>query len=66
MEATAKAMAAVTAHLTPDGFLHGAAQGNKGGEALQRSEYRVLYQMGMGLFAQLLAAMADPNEQGAR
>ncbi|WP_437206165.1 hypothetical protein [Planctomicrobium sp. SH664] len=47
-----------TVQLTPDGFLQGASQSNKGGEDLQRSEYRVIYQMGMGLMAQLLAATA--------
>lgn len=44
-------------HLTADGFLGGASQSNKGGPALQRSDYRVLYQMGMGLLAQLEAAL---------
>jgi len=45
-------------HLTPDGFLGGVAQANKGGEKLQRGDYRVIYQMGMGLMAQLIAALA--------
>ncbi|HEV7301098.1 MAG TPA: glycoside hydrolase family 88 protein [Tepidisphaeraceae bacterium] len=40
------------AHLTPDGLLRGCSQENKGGEALQRSSYRVISQMGMGLLAQ--------------
>jgi unsaturated rhamnogalacturonyl hydrolase len=44
-------------HLTPDGFLTGVAQSNRGGEALQRSNYRVIMQMGMGLMAQLIAAL---------
>lgn len=44
-------------HLTPDGFLAGAAQSNRGGEALQRSDYRVLSPMGMGLMGQLAAAL---------
>ena len=39
-------------HLTPDGLLQHCAQENKGGEALQRSPYRVVSQMGMGLLAQ--------------
>ena len=47
----------LTTHLTPDGLLGGAAQSNKGGDALQHSDYRVLYQMGMGLKAQLMAAL---------
>ncbi len=44
-------------HLAPDGFLGGVAQANKGGESLQRGDYRVIYQMGMGLMAQLIAAL---------
>jgi unsaturated rhamnogalacturonyl hydrolase len=44
-------------HLTPDGFLGGVSQSNKGGEGLQRGNYRVIYQMGMGLKAQLIAAL---------
>ncbi len=47
----------LTAHLTPDGLLGGAAQSNKGGDLLQHSDYRVLYQMAMGLQAQLMAAL---------
>jgi lysophospholipase L1-like esterase len=45
------------AHLTPDGLLGGAAQSNRGGEALQRGPYRVLSPMGMGLMGQLTAAL---------
>jgi rhamnogalacturonyl hydrolase YesR len=44
-------------HLTPDGFLGGASQSNKGGPGLQRSDYRVIYPMGMGMTAQLIAAL---------
>ncbi len=44
--------------LTADGLLTGCAQLNRGGEALQRSDYRVISQMGMGLAAQLDAALA--------
>lgn len=55
--AAAKTLTGLRAHLTPDGFLGGIAQANKGGEALQRGEYRVIYQMGMGLMAQLIAAL---------
>ncbi len=44
--------------LTPDGFLTGVAQSNRGGQALQQSDYRVISQMGMGLMAQLSAALA--------
>ncbi len=53
--AARRALAGVQRHLTPDGLLGGAAQSNRGGESLQRSDYRVLSQMGMGLLAQLLA-----------
>jgi hypothetical protein len=49
--------AGLEAHLTPDGFLGGMAQFNKGGESLQRSEYRVIAPMAMGLAAQLRAAL---------
>jgi Predicted unsaturated glucuronyl hydrolase involved in regulation of bacterial surface properties, and related proteins len=48
---------ALSAHLTPDGFLGGAAQSNRGGEALQRAPYRVLSPMAMGLMGQLVAAL---------
>jgi len=47
-------------HLTPDGFLGGVSQFNKGGESLQRSDYRVIFQMGMGLMTQLIAALELP------
>lgn len=53
--AARRALAAVQTYLTPDGLLGGVAQSNRGGEALQRGDYRVLSPMGMGLFAQLLA-----------
>lgn len=55
--AAVKAFAALHGHLTPDGFLAGVAQANKGGEALQRGGYRVILQAGMGLMAQLAAAL---------
>lgn len=48
---------ALPAHLTPDGFLDGVAQSNRGGEPLQRAPYRVLAPMGMGLMGQLSAAL---------
>jgi len=56
--AARRALVGVRAHLTPDGLLGGAAQSNRGGEALQRSDYRVLAQMGLGLLAQLDAEVA--------
>lgn len=48
-------------HLTPDGFLDGAAQSNRGGEPLQRGPYRVLSPVGMGLLGQLFAALGPQN-----
>jgi len=59
--AAAKTLAGLQPHLTPDGFLGGVAQANKGGESLQRGSYRVIYQMGMGLMAQLIAALGQPK-----
>lgn len=32
-------------------------QSNNGGETLQRSDYGSIYQMGMGVMAQLIAAL---------
>ncbi|MDY0166954.1 MAG: glycoside hydrolase family 88 protein [Thermoguttaceae bacterium] len=51
------ALGGLAVHLTPDGLLGGAAQSNKGGDGLQQGSYRVIYQMGMGLKAQLMAAL---------
>ncbi len=44
-------------YITPDGFLSGASQANKGGLALQESGYRVISQYASGLMAQLIAAL---------
>lgn len=57
--AARKSLAGLQSYLTPDGFLGGVSQSNKGGEALQRSDNRSLYQMGMGLMAQLIAALSS-------
>jgi hypothetical protein len=43
--------------LTPDGVLAGSSQANKGGEALQRSGYRVASGVATGLLGQLGAAL---------
>jgi rhamnogalacturonyl hydrolase YesR len=56
-EPAAHAAQTLSNALTPDGFLTGIAQVNKGGEALQRDDYRVISQFGMGLLAQLYAAL---------
>jgi unsaturated rhamnogalacturonyl hydrolase len=56
--AAERTLAGLQPYLTIDGYLTGVAQSNKGGEALQRSDYRVISQMGMGLMGQLIAALA--------
>ena len=56
-EAARRTSAGLVPYLTPDGFLGGVSQANRGGEELQRSDYRVLSQMAMGLRAQLLAEL---------
>lgn len=58
--AARRTLAGLEPHLTPDGLLGGAAQSNRGGEDLQRGDYRVISQMGMGLMAQLLAEAGGP------
>lgn len=55
-----RAQRSLEAYLTTDGFLTGVTQSNRGGEALQRSDYRVLSQMAMGLMAQLIGALTVP------
>lgn len=44
----------LTSYLTPDGMLCGHSQSNKGGEQLQRSGYRIISPMAMGLMAHIL------------
>lgn len=56
--AARRTLTACLERLTPDGLLDGVAQSNRGGEELQRSDYRVLSQMGMGLLGQLIAECA--------
>ena len=62
LDHTAKSAATTTLagsqpHLTPNGLLGGVSHANKGGEQLLRGNYRVIYQMGMGLMAQFMAAL---------
>lgn len=54
-EAVMKCWNRLPEYLTPDGFLKGAAQDNRGGISLQESDYRVIAQVGMGFMAQLYA-----------
>jgi rhamnogalacturonyl hydrolase YesR len=46
-------------YITPDGYLKGAAQDNRGGMKLQEGDYRVIAQMGAGLMAQLYASIEE-------
>ncbi|WPJ96686.1 glycoside hydrolase family 88 protein [Coraliomargarita algicola] len=47
-------------YLTPQGFLGGCSQSNKGGEGLQRSDYRVTLSYALGLYGQLeVATLGD-------
>jgi len=55
--AARRALPGLVANLTADGFLGGVSASNKAGEELQRSSYRILYPMGMGVMAQLIAAL---------
>ncbi len=57
MPTARKAYQALQTHLSADGFLRDITQINRGGEALQASGYRVISQFGMGLMAQLQAAL---------
>ncbi|TVS19905.1 MAG: hypothetical protein EA424_06675, partial [Planctomycetaceae bacterium] len=57
-EVAAAAFKGLQAYLRPDGLLGGAAPENTGGEALQRSGYRVIFPMAMGLMAQLAGTLA--------
>lgn len=52
--------AALLAFITPDGLFGGVSQHNAGGMRLQESGYRVLSQMGLGLWGQLHATLAFP------
>jgi rhamnogalacturonyl hydrolase YesR len=55
--AAKESLSSLEPYLTPDGILSGVAQHNAGGLELQRCGYRVMSQMGMGLMAQLYAAI---------
>lgn len=57
-ESAAAAGQSLCRHISQDGLLGGVAQSNRGGEALQRSSYRVFSQMGSGLAAQLFGSAA--------
>jgi unsaturated rhamnogalacturonyl hydrolase len=63
LAAASKAYEALMAYLTPDGLLGGVTQSNRGGEPFQRSGYRVISQMGVGLLGQLAAALSSTNKE---
>jgi len=67
LEASAakRTLASLNQYLTPDGFLGGTSQANRGGEVLQRSDYRVLSQMAMGLKAQLIGEVFGLDQNDA-
>lgn len=56
-DAATKTFESIQSYLTPDGILSGVTQHNAGGIELQTCGYRVMSQMGMGLLAQLYAAI---------
>ncbi len=53
LDVVAKARKGLTAYFTPDGYLTGTAQGNKGGNALQRNGFRVISPYTLGFLAHL-------------
>ncbi len=56
MERALRCRETARTYLTPQGFLAGCSQSNKGGEALQRSDYRVALPYALGLYGLLEAA----------
>lgn len=57
-EAAQKARSGLARYLTPDGYLTGTAQGNKGGLALQTEGFRVISPYTLGFLAHLDAYLA--------
>lgn len=55
-----KSRATLLKHLTPEGFLSGCSQSNKGGEELQRSPYRVITPYALGLLGLLETFTRSP------
>lgn len=53
LDAVAKARKGLAPYFTPDGYLTGTAQGNKGGDALQRNGFRVISPYTLGFLAHL-------------
>lgn len=61
MERALKCRAGARGYLTSGGYLSGASQSNKGGEELQRSDYRVTLSYVLGLYGLLEAATLDAD-----
>jgi unsaturated rhamnogalacturonyl hydrolase len=57
-QVSVQALCGLIRYITADGYLRGVAQSNKAGEELQRSDYRVISPMALGLLGQLVAALA--------
>lgn len=53
LTAVAKAKTGLAPYFTPDGYLTGTAQGNKGGDVLQRGGFRVISPYTLGFLAHL-------------
>lgn len=60
-DAAGRARQGLHQYLIADGWLSGCAQENKGGDALQRGDYRVCAPFGLGLWGQLQAVLRDPG-----
>lgn len=60
-DAALLALQGVEKRLTADGYLDGVAEENKGGIAFQRKTKGSICNWGMGLYAQLLAELAPPE-----
>ena len=60
-DASLLALQGVEKRLTADGYLDGLAEENKGGIAFQRKTKGSICNWGMGLYAQLLAELAPPE-----
>lgn len=52
-KAADKSWSGLQTYLTPDGFLKGSAQVNKGGETLQRSGFRVISPYTLGFLGMI-------------
>jgi hypothetical protein len=65
LERALRCRAAAREYLTAGGYLSGASQSNKGGEGLQRRDYRVTLSYVLGLYGLLEAATLNANDANA-